>query len=83
MRGQAARRYQSRHGSLPDDCAGPAVGPYAFKAMMEVLTGKQKPTAHNIEFPLPWAPYQDIKMCSGESFENSCNVFPAAKVPPL
>jgi len=63
--------------------AGPAVGPYAFKVMMEVLTGKLKPTSHNIEYPLPWVPYQDIKMCSGNSFENGCNVFPAAKVPPL
>jgi ribose transport system substrate-binding protein len=63
--------------------AGPAVGPYAFKAMMEVLTSKQKPTGHNIEYPLPWVPYQDIKMCSGETFQNGCNVFPADKVPPL
>jgi ribose transport system substrate-binding protein len=63
--------------------AGPAVGPYAFKAMMEVLSGKQKPTSHNIEYPLPWVPYQNIKMCTGESFQNGCNVFPAAKVPPL
>lgn len=63
--------------------AGPAVGPYAFKAMMEVLAGKQKPAGHNIEFPLPWVPYQDIKMCSGERFENGCNVFSDAKVPPL
>lgn len=63
--------------------AGPAVGPYAFKAMMEVLTGKKKPTAHNIEYPLPWVPYQDIKMCSGDRFENGCNVFQEGKVPPL
>lgn len=63
--------------------AGPAVGPYAFKAMMEVLTGKQKPTAQNIEYPLPWVPYQDIRMCSGDTFVNGCNVFPAGKVPPL
>ena len=63
--------------------AGPAVGPYAFKSMMEVLTGQQKPTGHNIEYPLPWVPYQDIKMCSGEKFESGCNVFPEGKVPPL
>ncbi len=63
--------------------AGPAVGPYAFKVMMEVLTGKKKPTGHNIEYPLPWAPYQDIKMCGGDKFENGCNVFPEGKVPPL
>ena len=34
--------------------AGPAVGPYAFKVMMEVLTGKMKLDKHNVEYPLPW-----------------------------
>ena len=63
--------------------AGPAVGPYAFKVMMEVLTGQKKLTGHNVEYPLPWAPYQDIKMCGGDKFENGCNVFPADRVPPL
>jgi ribose transport system substrate-binding protein len=33
--------------------AGPAVGGYAFKLMMEVVTGKKKLTGHNIEYPLP------------------------------
>ncbi len=63
--------------------AGPAVGPYAFKVMMEVLTGQIKPKARNIAYPLPWVPYPEIKMCTGESFVNGCNVFPASKVPPL
>ena len=63
--------------------AGPAVGPYAFKVMMELLTGQVKLTGHNVEYPLPWAPYQVIKTCSGQSFVNGCNVFPDAKVPPL
>lgn len=63
--------------------SGPAVGPYAFKVMMEVLTGKVKLARHNVEYPLPWVPYQDVKMCSGDRFENGCNVFPASKVPPL
>jgi ribose transport system substrate-binding protein len=63
--------------------AGPAVGPYAFKVMMEVLTGKIKPETHNIAYPLPWVPYTDVKMCDGDSFVNGCNVFPADKVPPL
>ena len=63
--------------------AGPAVGPFAFKVMMEVLTGKKKPTEHNIEYPLPWVPFQEIRMCSGDKFENGCNVFPEGKVPPL
>jgi len=63
--------------------AGPAVGPYAFKVMMEVLTGKKTLTQHNVEYPLPWVPYRDVKMCSGDKFENGCNVFPEGKVPPL
>jgi ribose transport system substrate-binding protein len=63
--------------------AGPAVGPYGFKVLMAMLTGKIKPIGHNIEFPLPWVPYQDIKVCAGDQFENGCNMFPDAKVPPL
>ena len=27
------------------------IGPYAFKVMMEVLTGKLKLEAHNVEYP--------------------------------
>lgn len=63
--------------------SGPAVGPYAFKVMMEVLTGKLKLAHPNVEYPLPWVPYQDVKMCSGDSFVNGCNAFPEGKVPPL
>ncbi len=63
--------------------AGPAVGPYAFKVMMEMLTGKLKLNKHNIEYPLPWVEPQDVKVCSGETFAAGCNTFPAAKVAPL
>jgi ribose transport system substrate-binding protein len=63
--------------------SGPAVGPYAFKVMMELVTGKLKLEHHNVEYPLPWVPYQDVKMCPGDRFENGCNVFPNGKVPPL
>jgi ribose transport system substrate-binding protein len=63
--------------------SGPAVGPYAFKVMMEVLTGELKLTHPNVEYPLPWVPFQDVKMCSGDSFVNGCNAFPEGKVPPL
>ncbi len=63
--------------------SGPAVGPYAFKVMMEVLKGKLKLQSHNVEYPLPWVPYQDVKLCSGDSFVDGCNAFPAGKVPPL
>ncbi len=63
--------------------AGPAVGGYAFKLMMEVVSGKKTLTGHNIEYPLPWVEANDIKMCAGDKFENGCNVFPEGKVPPL
>ena len=63
--------------------AGPAVGGYAFKVMMEELTGQQKLTGHNIEYPLPWVEPQDVKTCSGDLFVGGCNVFPPGKVPPL
>ena len=63
--------------------AGPAVGPYAFKLMMEVLTGKTKLDKQNIEYPLPWVEPQDVKVCKGDSFAEGCNVFPADKVAPL
>jgi ribose transport system substrate-binding protein len=63
--------------------AGPAVGPYAFKLMMEVLTGKTKLEKHNVEFPLPWVEPQDVKVCNGDTFSGGCNTFPAGKVAPL
>ncbi|WP_445504280.1 sugar ABC transporter substrate-binding protein [Microvirga sp. G4-2] len=63
--------------------AGPAVGGYAFKLMMEVVTGKKKLEKQNIEYPLPWAEPKDVKVCSGELFVEGCNTFPADKVPPL
>lgn len=63
--------------------SGPAVGPYAFKVMMEVLTDKLKLAQRNVQYPLPWVPYQDVKLCKGDSFVNGCNTFPPGKVPPL
>jgi ribose transport system substrate-binding protein len=63
--------------------AGPAVGGYSFKLMMELLLGKKKLTSHNVEYPLPWVEAKDVKVCSGDRFEDGCNVFPESKVPPL
>ncbi|RST48072.1 sugar ABC transporter substrate-binding protein [Variovorax sp. DXTD-1] len=63
--------------------AAPAVGPYAFKLMMEVVTGKKKLDKRNIEYPLPWVEAKDVKLCKGDSFADGCNVFSADKVPPL
>jgi ribose transport system substrate-binding protein len=63
--------------------AGPAVGGYAFKLMMEALQGKRKLSAQNIEYPLPWVEAKDVKQCAGDKFEEGCNVFPEGKVAPL
>jgi ribose transport system substrate-binding protein len=53
---------------------------YAFKLMMEELTGKRTVTVHNIEVPLPWVPADKIKVCEGSTLENNCNAFAADKV---
>ena len=63
--------------------SGPAVGPYAFKVMMEVLTGTLKLDKHNVQYPLPWVEPQEVKVCYGEAFVEGCNTFPADKVAPL
>ncbi len=63
--------------------SGPSVGGYAFKLMMEVVTGKTKLEQQNVEFPLPWVEPQDVKVCPGEDFVDGCNTFPADKVSPL
>jgi ribose transport system substrate-binding protein len=58
----------------------PATAGYAFKLMMEVLTKQRVLTSHNIQYPLPWVPAEQVKVCTGEKFENGCNVFPKEKV---
>ncbi len=59
----------------------PAQAGYAFKLMMEILTGKRELAASNIEYPLPWVPADAVDVCKGDTFENGCNTFPADKVP--
>ena len=59
----------------------PAQSGYAFKLMMEILTGKRELAAQNIEYPLPWVPAADVKLCDGDTFENGCNAFPTTLVP--
>ncbi len=54
---------------------------YAFKLMMEELTGKRKVTVHNIEVPLPWVPADQIKVCKGNTIVDGCNAFSPDLVP--
>lgn len=59
----------------------PAQSGYAFKLMMEILTGKRQLKPTNIEYPLPWVPADKVKVCPGDTFENGCNAFPKDRVP--
>ncbi|WP_448656989.1 sugar ABC transporter substrate-binding protein [Pseudomonas mohnii] len=59
----------------------PSTAGYAFKLMMEVLTQKRKLDPVSVEFPLPWATSDQIKLCNGTKIENGCNVFDAKLVP--
>jgi ribose transport system substrate-binding protein len=59
----------------------PAQSGYAFKLMMEILTGKRELEPTNIQYPLPWVPADKVKLCEGDTFENGCNAFPDGKVP--
>jgi ribose transport system substrate-binding protein len=59
----------------------PATAGYAFKLMMEILTGKRELKPQNIEYPLPWVPADQVKLCKGQTFEDGCNAFPESVVP--
>ncbi len=59
----------------------PAQSGYAFKIMMEILTKQRELEPMNIEYPLPWVPADEVKICTGETYEDGCNVFPESKVP--
>lgn len=59
----------------------PATSGYAFKLMMEMVTGQLKNLPHNIQYPLPWVPYNKVKVCTGDLFVNGCNAFPSTVVP--
>ncbi len=59
----------------------PAQAGFAFKILMEGLLGTRKLDIHNIEYPLPWVPAEQVKLCTGDKLEGGCNAFPAGKVP--
>lgn len=61
----------------------PAQSGFAFKIMMEILTGERDALPEdqrNIEYPLPWVPAADVKLCEGDKMEDGCNAFPDDKV---
>lgn len=59
----------------------PATAGYAFKLLMEILTGKRQLKPTNIEYPLPWATADQIKLCKGKVIADGCNVFDGSLVP--
>jgi ribose transport system substrate-binding protein len=63
--------------------SGPTVGAYAFKLAMELLTGKLKESQlpHNIEFPLPWVPGDQVKVGDPAKPAAGGNAWPLDKVP--
>ncbi len=58
----------------------PAEAAFGFKVMMEILTKQRVMTFRRIAYPLPWVMADDIKICTGDRFENGCNAFPRDKV---
>jgi ribose transport system substrate-binding protein len=63
--------------------SGPTVGAYAFKLAMAVLTGqiKKDDLPHNIEFPLPWVPADQVKLGDPSNPGAGGNAWPLDKVP--
>lgn len=59
----------------------PATAGYAFKLMMEILTGKRNLKPTNVEYPLPWATADQMKLCNGKIIADGCNTFAAGLVP--
>ena len=63
--------------------SGPTVGAYAFKLAMAVLTGqiKKADLPHNIEFPLPWVPADQVKIGDPSDPAKGGNAWPLDQVP--
>lgn len=59
----------------------PAEAAFGFKVMMEILTKQRTMAFRRIAYPLPWVTSADVKVCTGDRFQNGCNVFPKDKVP--
>jgi ribose transport system substrate-binding protein len=73
--------YQARGLKGVSSGSPPAQSGYAFKLMMEILTGKRQLEPQSIQYPLPWVPADEVTLCEGDRIENGCNAFPEDKVP--
>jgi ribose transport system substrate-binding protein len=65
--------------------SGPTVGAYAFKLAMAVLTGEieRENLPHNIEFPLPWVPADEVEIGDPSDPGAGGNTWPLDEVPPV
>lgn len=63
--------------------SGPTVGAYAFKLAMELLNGqiKEANLPHNIQFPLPWVPWDQVKVGDPLNPAKGGNTWPLNQVP--
>jgi ribose transport system substrate-binding protein len=59
----------------------PAEAAFGFKLMMEVLTKQRTMSFRRVAYPLPWVTADEVKVCTGDRWENGCNTFPKDKVP--
>ncbi len=65
--------------------SGPTVGAYAFKLAMGILTGEldKEDVPHNIEFPLPWVPADEVELGDPSDPGAGGNAWPLDEVPPV
>lgn len=65
--------------------SAPTVGAYAFKLAMGLLTGeiKESKLPHNIEFPLPWATWDKLRVGDPLNPAKGGNTWPLKEVPPV
>lgn len=73
--------YQARGLRGVSSGSPPMTSGYALKLMMELLTHKLTLTNHEIQMPLPWVPWDKVKICKTDRFINGCNAFPSTVVP--
>jgi ribose transport system substrate-binding protein len=63
--------------------SGPTVGAYAFKLAMAVLNGDiaKEDLPHNVEFPLPWVPADEVQLGDPADPGAGGNTWPLDQVP--
>jgi ribose transport system substrate-binding protein len=63
--------------------SGPTVGAYAFKLAMAVLNGDitKEDLPHNVEFPLPWVPAEEVQLGDPADPGAGGNTWPLDQVP--